>query len=80
MLCGICWFYLRSSILVYIQVCCVLYSSGAIGFIGMAACLLSRPSNEIQLTEKVVFACFFLGAITKHITFLKEYFGSAFYV
>ena len=40
------------------------YFSGVIAFIGLASFLLSRPSNELQLQEKLVFACFFIGAIT----------------
>merc|ERR1712203_503289 len=32
--------------------------------IGLASFLLSRPSTELQLQEKLVFACFFIGAIT----------------
>merc|ERR1712223_1116341 len=37
---------------------------GVVAFIGLASFLLSRPSNELQLQEKLVFACFFIGAIT----------------
>lgn len=36
---------------------------GVMAFVGLAAFLLSRPTAEIQLEEKLVFMCFFLGAI-----------------
>ncbi|XP_065349292.1 adiponectin receptor protein isoform X2 [Cloeon dipterum] len=36
---------------------------GCVAFIGMATYFLSRPSIEVQLQEKLVFAAFFLGAI-----------------
>ena len=39
-------------------------SIGVVAFIGLASFLLSRPSTELQLQEKLVFACFFVGAIT----------------
>ncbi len=32
-------------------------------FVGLAAFFMSRSSTEIQLQEKLVFACFFAGAI-----------------
>ena len=39
-------------------------TKGVVAFIGLASFLLSRPSTELQLQEKLVFACFFVGAIT----------------
>jgi len=36
---------------------------GVVAFTGLATFFLSRPSSEIQLQEKLVFACFFTGAI-----------------
>ena len=37
--------------------------SGVVAFAGLMAFFMSRPSSEIQLQEKLVFACFFTGAI-----------------
>jgi len=36
---------------------------GVVAFAGLMAFFMSRPSSEIQLQEKLVFACFFTGAI-----------------
>jgi adiponectin receptor len=36
---------------------------GVVAFSGLAAFFLSRPSTEIELHEKLVFSCFFAGAI-----------------
>ncbi len=36
---------------------------GVMAFVGLAAFFLSRPTTEIQLEEKLVFLCFFTGAI-----------------
>ena len=37
--------------------------TGVVAFLGLAAYFLSRPLTEIQLQEKLVFSCFFMGAI-----------------
>ena len=36
---------------------------GVMAFVGLAAFFMSRPVTEIQLEEKLVFMCFFAGAI-----------------
>lgn len=36
---------------------------GVVAFVGLASFFMSRPPTEIQLQEKLVFACFFAGAI-----------------
>lgn len=36
---------------------------GVVAFSGLAAFFLSRPSTEIEVKEKLVFSCFFAGAI-----------------
>lgn len=36
---------------------------GVMAFVGLAAFFMSRPTNEIQMEEKLVFMCFFAGAI-----------------
>jgi len=36
---------------------------GVVAFAGLMAFFMTRPSSEIQLQEKLVFACFFTGAI-----------------
>jgi adiponectin receptor len=40
-----------------------LFVTGCVAFIGVATYFLTRPSVEIQLQEKLVFAAFFAGAI-----------------
>jgi adiponectin receptor len=34
-----------------------------VAFSGLAAFFLARPSTEIEVKEKLVFSCFFAGAI-----------------
>ena len=37
--------------------------SGVVAFFGLGVYYLTRPLTEIQVQEKIVFACFFAGAI-----------------
>ena len=39
------------------------FSTGVMAFLGLAGFFMSRPLAEIQLEEKLVFMCFFAGAI-----------------
>ena len=37
--------------------------SGVVAFFGLGVYYLTRPLTEIQVQEKIVFACFFAGAM-----------------
>ena len=41
----------------------IVFSLGVMAFIGLSAFFMSRSTAEIQLEEKLVFMCFFAGAI-----------------
>ena len=41
----------------------LVFSTGVMAFLGLAGFFMSRPLAEIQLEEKLVFMCFFAGAI-----------------
>lgn len=47
----------------YIELRSIILFLGVIAFIGLGAYYLSRPLTEIQVQEKLVFSCFFAGAI-----------------